>query len=539
MHFSDSSGGNWTQLGSGFSSSSRRGKEQLVVFDERICNNIWTFYNEIDPFITICKEVVYEHTLKGGVSLKWGSLERKFITDQEGNFKDFMETALDYYKMFGFCPVKINKKDGVKFPSIPSYGNGGFGHYTNPKTEEEEVIYIPRNKEKHDGDYFVFVWPNKSPAKNSTSVTSDIYKVFGRFLFATSFEENSADADYEASHPPLFFRRDYKEHDIRDMTEDRLFGLVKAIGEDAVTPDMERTYKQSIASEMILEKVLERQRKGADGSERQALDPQTKTAKTVKRSTEAVDRATFIGDYSIGGQLNFSQRDDHVNIRSKYEDLVCEAMGVPKSYFDRSSKVYKSDAINDQHFLKTTVERMRSNTALFLRAVYNALYSEDDTEYLIDFYLEVDKTSDGDKNKKQAQIKGALDSKNRIEIVFPEDSFSHLTPMADIISLWEMGVITPLEYANASRSKAGLKPIKDNDPILIEIEKKRQLKEEMDQLALEEKKKSIEEGPSDGKPAAKPKEKEKEKTPAKPKEKESKKEEDKSKNKGEKRKRKE
>jgi hypothetical protein len=475
--------------------STSRGGDGLVFYNMALCDDIYKFYYEEEEWISICKKIVHANAFKGPIRLKMGGVfdQRAVSNDEQNKFKDFVQEALDYEKMFGFCPVKITKSKGKKVPTIPSYGTGKFAHRTNRSTFREEIIFIPNDEKVNEKDFFVFVWPNRFPSKQSINVQSDIYKLFKRYLVYESFEEDSLDASFGASHPPYIFRKDDKRNDLEKLTEEDIYGMDDAMG-DETTIDSKQLYKRSVADSIILENQLQNYRELYADKKRRKLDNVSKRAKTVDRATNLEDKFAYVGEFQLAGQVSVTGPNDLLNNRIHYEELVCATMGLSRNYIDRVKGGYKSDASNEQHFLKTTIQDTRENASLFIKAVYKELYKDEDDDFLVTFFMRMDefitkvesgeiKESDGNEVKSLKKLKDDVEKimkqENRIEVIFEEDPFSYMTPLEDIIAISDRKAISTVEEINLLRMKLSMNTVDESDPLVKEAEVLRKKREKL------------------------------------------------------------
>jgi hypothetical protein len=121
-------------------------------------------------------------------------------------------------------------------------------------------------------------------------------------------------------------------------------------------------------------------------------------------------------------------------------------------------------------------------------------------------------------SKTREYLSKMLKKKNRVKLIFLENPFVSMKPVADIALCADRGAITDEEEINLLRSKLGIPKLLPGDPKLLDLLKKREEERKLNKEMLEAKKKPLTKEPSSNSQVKNDKDKEKEKEKDKDKE---------------------
>lgn len=506
----------------------------ISVLNNVTLKEIFNFYHHEEQWISICRDLSNTLTFSGGISIKWGKLFKNRTMDNESQAKltEMLITALDYKRMFGFCPIKRVKdpKTGAVNVFIPQFGTGEFYHGLNSITLQTEVFFVPyvytgglstsHYVETHtnyilrdivDPDSFVYVWPGQYPTINNNQVKSDMLKLYKRWSTISELEENAMDADFNASHPTVFTQIQKENRSLDDMTEEELFA---DDDNDYVSPTDRRTYR---IDRLRSRKLEEQQSDMKCTSENRNTISQVVKPKTGQVSQTRRRRVWEDNEYHLeeGEQLTRhtspQSRNDYMTWRQHYEEQVCLLMRVPRTFFARSYVGLKTDAIQVQQALRTMVESNREEAQTFFQFIYNIQYKELDDAEIFEAFVSLDRaekrelsSANGDETSSKsirdrfARSRGKLTkiakSENRIELIFEGDAFLRNMPVVDISIASQKGAITVHEEINMLRLRLGLDPLDPSDVLVKNAEKIREIdqsqKEKPRSLGQQKEKKS-------------------------------------------------
>lgn len=517
---------------------------------------IYKYYTLEEKWISICRTHRLNITFRGGVIESFGSAVRKrtYSKDRQNELINIFSVALDYRDMFGMCPIKIiddPNKPGKRRVVVPQFGTGLFMQRMNPVTLNPEIVFSPykyndgrpsiTGNTQIDPTIHVFVWPGHTPHYVTNSFNSVIFKLYDTYCLYKEALENTGDADFNSSHPPLFTQVRKDTRNQGEATEQELYVEADV---DESTPEERKHYKRDVSRARQLE-MLQRtahERDSSSNRKRERVNSSTQVVAMMKRPRTWEDRYQIEDGEEIVQNtlpkpvLNLSERQE------KYEEEVCITMGIPKSFITRQSsgKGVKMDSVNEQHVLRVTVDSARGACSDIYDFFYGLVDKDKDDRKVFKMYKEVDELENrakidgrayedpvkGEKVKpapadssrpdtdpkaiahqKQLSIqadtdiglsldeitnlRAQLDSfakvKKRGQISFPEDPFSNTVEIKDLLIITQQFALSAAEEVNIVRKRVGYEPVSESDPIVKMTEKAREYRLKQLKMASEPK----------------------------------------------------
>jgi hypothetical protein len=479
-----------------------RRKVQRFVLDKKLATQIFRMYYEKEPLIDICKTQRYSYVFRGGMQVEWGGGDMKPLTLSAPNEREPMEAlfkrVLDYRDMFGMVPVKIRSRGQAKGKPrvfIPPFGSGHFVLEYDPVSLETEVVYevqlhhVAQQRSSSRGKrglvkiLDVFVWPGYEPSIVTKQFRSKISGLMTHFARIKELRKNLLDADYRTSHPVVFTQARPDTRNLQQFTEEEQFGAPddpRIMGQDdrrGYNRDVHRarrTEKQAAEMNAISLGLLEEQRVDA----RETVDDDTGvTLRSQRSSVKAVNLYNLPHGEEMSRGLQVQSRSDLVNIENEYEELVCQAMGTPKSFIHGGIGTrYKGDADQMREIVRSAVMKDRSDINLFYSWAYEMMNRRADDDFIINALIQVDNTEaavadqGSDERKRIADIRSNLQKvaamPYRTKVVFAEDPLPKKLLIPNLTTAVTAGALTQLELVNLLRADIGL-PTIDQDHELI------------------------------------------------------------------------
>ena len=508
----------------------------FVSMDMKKALEIHDYFFHKELWIDICKTTVSNLVFKGPIKEKWGgkSVLIPFEYDSRRQLIGLLKDALDFRDMFGMCPIKVitDTEKNARSVVIPQLGTGKFLQRMNPITCNPEIIFVTHDKSsggpinyinvQRDPNIHVFIWPNKVPDFHSSSFKTKIFKLYNTYLRLEEKRDNDADSEFNRAHPPIVTQHRKEQGSIVDMEEQEIYG---EDDDDTMPISSKVTYKRNIQNAMEMENNLKelRKRDNAVTPSKKRVNQSTNRSENFKRSRLWEHTYEIKEGEEIAHHIVPDSNGNLIELQERYEEEVCLAMGVPKSYVLRkggSSKGLKNDAINEQHVLRTTVENNRDDCNAIYQFIYNILFKDLDDDNLISDLVEVDDLEkkarlDGtspDNNSRPADSSRPYDDKklveyrklvapeanledellflrnkknelvhlikekNRVELIFEEDPFENTIDIQDLIMISDRFILSPEEEVNMFRKRLYKPPITKSDGLVGFNEKMRKYK---------------------------------------------------------------
>lgn len=515
----------------------------FVSMDMKKALEIHDYFFHRELWIDICKTTISNLVFKGSIKEKWGG-KLMLIPFEYGARRQLiglLKDSLDFRDMFGMCPIKVIRDENNNAVSvvIPQLATGKFLQRMNPITCNPEIIFVTHDTSsggpinyinvKRDPNIHVFIWANKVPDFNSNSFKTKIFKLYGTYLRLEEKRENDADSEFNRAHPPIVTQHKKEQGSIVDMEEQEIYG---EDDDDTIPISSKVTYKRNIQNAMDMERNLKelRKRDNAVTPLKKRINQSTNRSENFKRSRLWEHTYEIKEGEEIAHHIIPDSNGNLIELQERYEEEVCLAMGVPKSYIMRkggSSKGLKNDAINEQHVLRTTVENNREDCNAIYQFIYNILFKESDDDNIISDLVEVDDlekkarldgTSPDDKlvgsnklprpadssrpyddkklveyresgppeadlgdellflrNKKNELIH-LIKDKNRVELIFEDDPFENTIDIQDLMMISDRFILSPEEEVNMFRKRLYKTPVTKSDSLVSFNEKIRKYK---------------------------------------------------------------
>lgn len=449
--------------------------------------DIYNYYHKIEEWITICKNIRDNLTFMGPINIKWGDIvetgplpkpERDWLVSK-------MICVLEYRDMFGFCPVRVSKKMHPQFSRfrdfiIPEFGSGTFEFRLTEK-DTVEVKFNSHNRESQD-EYSVFVWSGTSPDVETGEVRTIMLKLLKRWFYIHDAELNASDADYNMSHPTIFTQlRKEQMKDLDHAAEMEIYGDQDL---NVLNAKDKRTYKRDELHTRRLERKLERMRQaGMNGEPKKVVSDKSNTVGLEERKRTWEDSIfQLLDDEEMApGHIMPLYRRDIGPMWERYVEKVCISMGIPKSYASRARTEsgisgLKGDVINENHLLKTAIEKNRQDVEVFFQYIYNVMFEKSDTEEIVRMLHQLDEMDIDQfspqkvKYMKNKAIKiGKM--RNRVELVFLDDPFSQYIPLSEVMNSISLNCVTDIEAVNILRKRINMPPIDEKSELIVQFNK--------------------------------------------------------------------
>ena len=479
------------------------------VINQVYMQQIYSYYNDIEGMLLICKDVSYAMTFRGGVSLRWGGVSKpsRLELGEERNLEDLLTRALDYRNMFGFCPLKFwtDPSTDQRRVSVPEFGTGTFVVELNHTSMNTHVRFIPRQKhgggslfgmgsaygqQKQDTEgeeddtqvdiaYEVYVWKGHEPSYDAlsygnVSLKSNIHTLYQRFVKYDSFEEDALTASWNNARPPVWLQSKINSTRFNpaEMDDGMLYAPTPA--GPINSEDMSTSERVHVRQDAL--------RQGADQETRLALsagdpsrtrvDPKTGIAHSQRRERIWDNMIHLDQDSQLAPSGPKAEaRSDLIQLREQYEQQVCLSMGIPPQVAmgNRGGERLQATADQEGQILKISISKNRRDAASFYEFIWEKMYREDENRLLVKAFGLLDQRKaamapdDADGHLLTDQMHDRLTrlaGSKRVELVFLDSSIGN-TKLDDIMKIAAFpGVLDPLELANLMRESVGLEPLR-------------------------------------------------------------------------------
>lgn len=404
-----------------FGSSNSNGKV-IIPLNMQGLIAIYDYYYHKEPLIDESKSNLYDYVFQGGIELSWGGLfPLDLDSEDERTKRDILMEALDWKKMFGFCPIKrkYNKTSKQVEFEIPEFGTGIFVFvFDNESSINAKIEFIPfkrnrntdegKKKRKRDNNsdrdpssiqrmlsvggpipysdfdlksngnkYGVFVWPGLKPTTYNGALKTVGSKLYSIYVDLQNLKKNLHTADNINSMPLTVIKKAViPVGNISEMTESEIYGDDEI---DEVSTGEAKIYKRDKLAAIMMEQKTD-ELNGA-----RAANPQDNVQVGFNSKTNThtyIDkRGVFDDDNKI--RLNEGESLDKIatatstpsyfELKKDYEELVGRSMGVNKEMLGKSSKL-KANAEQGRETLEISVKDERSAAALFYQWSYDFIH---------------------------------------------------------------------------------------------------------------------------------------------------------------------
>jgi hypothetical protein len=426
-----------------FRNGSKYDGQSAAMLNQEALRVIYDFFNHEEVGIDSAIRMLYDSTMQGGVELVWGdAFPLKLSADEQRHVQDACVTALNWKKMFGFCPVKRilpkkSKKEGgeerekkdskerdetARF-EIPEFGSGAFFMIYDNKTQQSELKYMPyRYGEKHKSNpnrrspdairkltnggrnsvnttelkfpknYFVFVWPRMMPSLHNGFLKTVTSKLLKQWSIVKQLESNLVVNDTWRSMPPTITKRQPVNVDLKTLTEAEAFGEEELIQPD---PLLQKKYQRDISSEYNTQEksVGFRSRREKVGAS-QMIMFNTSTGKYEIETLKHPLDPENIFDLEEGMQIehldNTSTTSLYLDLKHDYENRIDSTFGVDRANGGGQNSRLKANAEQNRQLLETLVIDERASAALFYATVYEFVHRDNDDLRLLDIRTYMD-----------------------------------------------------------------------------------------------------------------------------------------------------
>lgn len=429
--------------------------------------NIHDYYFHHENWISISKTVLNGMIFKDGIQTPLP------VADETETIK-LLSDALDYRRMFGFCPI-ITNEDSV---SIPVFGTGKFSFRVDQKTLRVIVRFVPKDDDR-DGKSRqrrtdVFVWPDSEPSI-SGEIKSNMLKLYKKYRVIEELHTNLMDADFNASHPTIHTQLRPQNKSLDDMTESELYADISEMnnGDQSMGPQENVTYRRLIFSGDVLNRLSESFNSRSFNTKRQRtydFDTRQFTQLTRERSWKD-NKFTLSPDEELVRQTEPRSRSDFIQLNQNYQEEVSIVMGIPQRYLI-GNRGFKSDSKNETQITRNSVTQNREDCQLFFHHIFNFLYGEQLGKMSTTIQLNQLDLQEGKRkqstNDNQQELEKQLDSikwhiefsqNSRKMIIFNGDPFVVDIPLQEILVASDRGALTKLEEINLLRSRFSLPPV--------------------------------------------------------------------------------
>ncbi len=496
------------------STASAKRKAHRYVIDPVLASQIFHFYNEEEPLINVCKMQRFSLAFSGESHIEWGGGDIDPIILDSPSEKPLIEAlfkrALEYRDMFGMVPVKLSRRAPKKSNNkpmiwIPPFGSGNFMMEYDPKTMETNVMYqvtIDRSVSRTSASrgsashgkravvkmLDVFMWPGHEPSLVTKRFRSRIAALLPHYLDMIELRANLRDADFRASHPVVFTQSRPDNRSLQDMTEDELMGLTD---EGAPGPDEGRHYSRNMHRAIQNEELAASMNRSA----REPLGSDAVAAPIVRSVVDPTSRRVIQGTRSrtwdgaiqplphgeeMARLVAPQSRSDFLAFETKYEDLVCVTMGIPRSYIAGSvgsqagSQRMRGESEQLRENVRAAVIQDRTDINLFYRWAYEKTHRSTDDKFMLRALLEADESERKDPSpeerarlaKIRANIGKIVAMPFRTRVVFSEDPLPKKVELPIIAAAASAGALSQLELINLLRAEMGLSSIGDDHELL-------------------------------------------------------------------------
>jgi hypothetical protein len=508
------------------SENSKYSGKTAVMLNQEALKTVHDFFYHEEIGIDSAVRMLYDTAMQGGVELMWGdAFSLKLSADEQRNAQNISMTALDWKKMFGFCPIKrvLPKKEGetARF-EIPDFGTGAFFMLYDNDTHQSELKFMPyrygnkskkglenkktpnairnltkngreavnTNELKFPKNYFVFVWPRMKPTLHNGFLKTVTSKLLQHWSVTKQLQSNLLINDTWRSMPPLITKRPVVNQKLSDLTEAEAFGEEELIEPD---PLMQKKYQRDAASEANNQQKAHgfRSRREKTGANQMVMFNTTTGRFEIDTLKHMCDPENIF-DLEEGMQIdrldNTTTTAMYLNLKHDYEDLVDRTFGVDRSsHGGGSSSRLKVNAEQNRQLLEILVADERASASLFYATAYEFVHRDNDNVRIseirahIDDEIEslqqkmlVDSQNHDDKLRiaelqKQKKATAKLAKQDlRLKLSFPKNPFGKSLDPQTINLLIEQKVLTPLEEINMLRSIGNFEPLSKDHELVRE-----------------------------------------------------------------------
>ena len=468
--------------------------------DMELAAQLYRYFYEKDELLNGCREHRYANTFWGEMWVEWGSADidpvRLDHAGERDDLESFLRQALDYRDMFGMAPLHVRRraKRNLNKPmfSIPPFGSGKFVMEYNQRTMDTIVLYeveLPGAQASKVKRLDVFVWPGSEPVRahgtpNRARFRSKIIALMARYLRITQLRKNLLDADHAASHPLMVTQSRPDKRNIDEQTEGELLGL--AGDPSTMGPTEKIRYTRNTHRSLQMEDMVASQNashvEGTDmpAGQHETIDPASNRAVPHARSIMNGIRHIWLPhDEELGRPVPVSSRTDFQAIESKYEQRVCETMGIPEAYITGTGGArIKGETDQMQQIVRTTVQQDRKDVNLFYPWAYERAHRGHDNSEMINALLQVDENEARDIGAEErarlanirANIERISSMPNRTRVVFAQEPLQKKVEIPMLAAAVAAGAVTKLELSNLIRAELGITSI-DADHDLMRKDK--------------------------------------------------------------------
>ncbi len=461
---------------------------------EQLARQIFKMYYEREPLIDVCKTHRYALTFQGQMDVTWGGGDIEPLVLSSDNERDELEAlfrrALDYRDMFGMVPMKLRRKgkatSGKPLMYISPFGSGRFVMEYDPIKLETEVIYevmAPQHPHR-TGERSqksravtrvldVFVWPGQMPSLTSKKFRSKISGLMAHYVENRELRKNLVDADWRAAHPVVFTQARPDTRNIQEMTEDEVFG---APDDSSIMSTTERhAYSRDVHRAIRTEETVAAMNStsmtgtAAQAGARQSVDPNTMLMMEGQRAI-TWDGALYNlphGEEMTRG-ITPQSRSDLATLQLNYEEMVCLAMGMPRSFITGGVTArVKGDTEHMRQIVRTAVLKDRADINLFYTFAYELVNRKADDDMMVNALIATDSREQQlsaeespDERKRIADIRANITKISampyRTRVVFQEDPLPKKVEIPVIAAAVTAGALSKLELVNIFRAEIGL-----------------------------------------------------------------------------------
>jgi hypothetical protein len=513
-------------------------EEKMLPLDMEGMANIERYFMHGEAWIYIVKTALNDLIFKGGMKLDWGrGLISVELGDAETKHAEMLsKTALDWRRMFGFCPVRIKFAKESKRPefSIPPFGAGMFVYVFKGNTKENgEIRYLPYksagrkpNKPKKDREsrqrifngnretpkstsevrfpknYRVFVWPGMEPSLSAPMFKTPIPILMEMQAIVKDMEQDVRDSSGTGARPKLIVQRPTESLDMNEMTMDQVFARDVMEERD---PQERRVQKVSKRAHNHMIEQVDRLNSGAQALE---YDHHLNRYMYVQKDS-AIDPedifTLYQGDVLTHQQMPKSEGPTYLEMRTRYEEVVRRTMGEDMTQQTRQEN---QQARNSRELQDSVVTGEREAVSLFYAFCWEMGERQQDNANLARLLTDLKEQTKQEKIRLEnaespeqkliieGRIRVMKKSKQllddisldvfRVSLKFLSNPFELLPTKEDIQFAVTQNALTAHEQINLSRSLLKLSPLPLHHPLIKDLEKIRELefKQRKEQLEL-------------------------------------------------------
>lgn len=485
------------------SGANKRNIEEHIM-DPQLANQIFKFYYEEEPLISVCKDQRFALAFVGEMHIEWGGGDIDPLRLDSPAERDQLEAlfkhALEYRDMFGMVPVKISRRSAQKrnnkpMVTIPPFGSGYFVMRYDTTKMEMTVVYrvgtehmarkrssTQKIRQTTVKTYDVFIWPGYEPSRATKRFRSRVASLLGRYINITEMRMNMHDADFRASHPVVFTQARPDTRSVQDMTESEALGL----DDDGDGTEQGRRYQRDIhramQTEGIAAAINQQAREPFGGGQgapitRTAFDPATRRAVQGERDRtwDGAIQPLPIGE-EMARPIQPQSRSDLIAFESRYEDLVCKTMGIPAAYISGAvgSQRMRGEADQLRSNVRASVLQDRADLNLFYAWAYEKAHRSVDDDMMVHALLAADekerKNLSPDEKKRIAKIRANITKisamPHRTRVVFLEDPLPKKIEITMLTAAVTAGALTKLELVNLIRAEIGVPTIDERHELV-------------------------------------------------------------------------